>query len=121
MKNILSNAALILLMALVAAILLPTTVHAQPVDAAQRIRNMSARCVPLMVNGTCRAFNDGAKAVPPANPSARVVYPGGESVSAQQLYDFQNDPNMCKRIERECKADWFGAGCIVARKHFRQT
>lgn len=121
MKNLTQSLATLLLAALCAAILLmPTPAHAQPVDAAQRIRTMSARCVPLMVNGTCRAFNDGAKAVPPSDPLARITYPGGEWITAQQLYDFQQNPDMCKAIERECKAAWFGPGCIVARKHFKQ-
>lgn len=122
MKKLLSHAALITLAALVVAILLlPSLAVAQPADAAQRIRNMSARCVPLMVNGTCRAFNDGAKAVEPSNPNALVVYPGGESVTARQLYNFQNNPDMCKSIEVACKASWTSPGCIVARKHFRQN
>lgn len=84
---------------------------AKPPDA-QAVAALTQRCQAEMLRGTCSAMN----ASPSAPSSARVFIAGVGEVDGARFAALRRAGDaMCGEVEADCRADWQGGTCKIAR------
>lgn len=85
------------------------------------IANMFADCSCKMDLGTCAGFAEASARMSNVEYLAPRILGSLGVVPSGFWYDWNSNPAMCDALVRDCRLDWSGDGCRIARSQFRQT
>ncbi len=85
------------------------------VSSSVNVKNLAIRCQTAMIKDVCGVMT--ASAPRAGEPSTeRLFIAGVGEVDAQAFNRLREaGDHMCAEVERECDANWLGAGCKIAR------